>query len=135
LWFDFTERALTWAAAKTPLFIVEPALDRSSSAKIEHINGERMGVGYRTTPMRHTWVNHTRQLNPGTSVFITTDGIIDQPGGIKRIAFGKKKLKNILVDHHTLPLKEQGERIMQAFRAYQATQIRRDDVTFFGFRP
>ena len=136
VWFNPAQRSLTWASAKTPLFIVEPASsDAAASVKVEQINGDRMGVGYRTTPMRHTWVNHNLNLAPGSSVFITTDGIIDQPGGAKRIAFGKKRLKNMLIEHHALPLMAQGSRIMQTFSAYQGEQTRRDDVTFFGFRP
>ena len=136
VWFNTAQRSLTWASAKTPLFIVEPAsVDSSSPVKIEHINGDRMGVGYRTTPTHHTWVNHSLRLAPGSSIFITTDGIIDQPGGAKRIAFGKKRLKNMLIEHHALPLAAQGSHIMQAFGSYQGEQTRRDDVTFFGFRP
>jgi len=136
MWFNIAERSLTWASARTPLFIVEPSpTDATAPVKIEHINGERMGVGYRSTPMSHTWVNHNLTLAPGSSVFITTDGIIDQPGGTKRIAFGKKRFKNMLIEHHLQPLMAQGSRIMQAFNTYQGEQTRRDDVTFFGFRP
>jgi len=136
VWFNTTERSLTWAAAKTPLFIVEPtSSDATSPVTIEQFNGDRMGVGYRSTPMRHTWANHNLTLAPGSSVFITTDGIIDQPGGAKRIAFGKKRFKNMLIEHHALPLMAQGSLIMQTFNAYQGEQTRRDDVTFFGFRP
>lgn len=132
VWFNPAERSLTWASAKTPIFIVEPTSD--GQAKIEQINGDRMGVGYRTTPMRHAWDNHSLHLAPDTRVFISTDGMIDQPGGAKGIAFGKKRLKNMLVEDPALLLETQGTRIMQAFRAYQGEQIRRDDVTFFGFR-
>ena len=37
--------------------------------------------------------NQTLSLKPGSRVYITTDGIIDQIGGPKQIAFGKKRLK------------------------------------------
>ncbi|MDD2892501.1 MAG: SpoIIE family protein phosphatase [Halothiobacillaceae bacterium] len=136
MWFNRADRLLTWASAKTPLFmVIPPSGNTMSDTKIEQMNGERMGVGYRTTPMQHIWLNHSAHLAPGTSVFVTTDGFIDQPGGKKRIAFGKKRLKSTLLEHHALALKDQSEHIMQTFRAYQAEQTRRDDVTFFGFRP
>lgn len=136
MWFSRKERELTLATAKTPLFIVSPPTgQRTSDTGIEQINGERMGIGYRTTPMQHSWTNRTLHLAPGASVFVSTDGLIDQPGGKKRIAFGKKRLKNMLLEYQSLTLEQQGEHIMQAFRAYQAEQTRRDDVTFFGFCP
>ena len=133
VWFNPAERTLTWASAKTPLFIVEPTSD--GQAKIEQINGDRTGLGYRNSSMQHAWSNHSLHLAPDTRVFITTDGMIDQPGGAKGIAFGKKRLKNTLLENHAQPLETHGLRIMQAFRAYQGEQTRRDDVTFFGFRP
>ena len=46
--------------------------------------------------MDYAWENQTLSLKPGSRVYITTDGIIDQIGGPKQIAFGKKRLKN----HH-----------------------------------
>ena len=48
--------------------------------------------------MDYAWENQT-SLKPGSRVYITTDGIIDQIGGLKQIAFGKKRLKS----HHDAP--------------------------------
>jgi serine phosphatase RsbU (regulator of sigma subunit) len=129
LWFDHATRSLTWAGAKTPLFVLAPG-----AVDVAQLDGDRMGVGYRTTPMAHAWTNRAQVLEPGTGVFITTDGVIDQVGGPKRIAFGKRRLRGMLLEHRALPLAEQGERIMRAFRDYQGEQPRRDDVTLFGFR-
>ncbi|MEW6765615.1 MAG: SpoIIE family protein phosphatase [Pseudomonadota bacterium] len=129
LWFDRGTSTLSWAGAKTPLFVLAP-----DAEEVVQLDGDRMGVGYRTTPADHVWANRAAQLSPGTSVFITTDGIIDQVGGPKRIAFGKKRLRQMLLEHRALPVAEQGECIIKAFRDYQGEQTRRDDVTLFGFR-
>ncbi|MEW6444654.1 MAG: SpoIIE family protein phosphatase [Pseudomonadota bacterium] len=129
LWFDRASRTLTWAGAKTPLFLLEPGAD-----EVAQLDGDRTGVGYRTTAMHHAWMNRSVHLPEGASLFVTTDGIIDQLGGPKRIAFGKKRLRQMLLEHRDRPLADVGERVMLAFRDYQGEQVRRDDVTLFGFR-
>ena len=67
-------------------------------------------------------------------MYITTDGIIDQIGGPKQIAFGKKRLKKVIMDAAKQPMSEQKEHIMQSFYKYQGDNRRRDDVSIFGFR-
>ena len=90
-WVDSRTRTLTFAGAKTPLFVLSPGAD-----DLEVIKGDKKGVGYIDTPMDYTWENQTMTLKPGSRVYITTDGIIDQIGGPKHIAFGKKRLKKAI---------------------------------------
>jgi serine phosphatase RsbU (regulator of sigma subunit) len=120
---------LIYAGAKTPLFILE-----NGSAEVTVIDGDRKGVGYVDTPMDYAWTNKEIALTQGMRVYLTTDGIIDQIGGAKEIAFGKKRFCNLLVENGALPLPEQKDRIMQAFYTYQGKQRRRDDVSLLGFR-
>jgi serine phosphatase RsbU (regulator of sigma subunit) len=120
---------LIYAGAKTPLFILE-----NGAAEVTVIEGDRKGVGYVDTPMDYAWTNKEVALSEGMRVYLTTDGIIDQIGGAKDIAFGKKRFCSLLLENGTLPLPEQKERIMQAFYAYQGKQRRRDDVSLLGFR-
>lgn len=84
--------------------------------------------------MDYAWENQTLSLKPGSRVYITTDGIIDQIGGPKQIAFGKKRLKKVIMDAAKQPMSEQKDHIMQAFYKYQGDNRRRDDVSIFGFR-
>lgn len=128
LWFDKAQRNLRWASAKTPIFVIPPDQD-----EVHTLSGNRTGVGYRSTSPDMHWTNHECQLAAGSRVFVCTDGIIDQLGGPKGIAFGKKRLRQQLLKHRDLPMAEQGEAVMQAFRNYQGDQSRRDDVTLFGF--
>lgn len=120
---------LIYAGAKTPLFTLE-----NGATEVTVIEGDRKGVGYVDTPMDYSWTNKEVPLSEGMRVYLTTDGIIDQIGGTKDIAFGKKRFCNLLVENSELPLVAQKERIMQAFYTYQGKQRRRDDVSLLGFR-
>lgn len=123
------ERRLVFAGAKSGLYLLRP-----DSAGVEVVDGNRMGACYGATPLDYRWANHTLQLEPGTCLYLTTDGLIDQLGGVKHIAFGKRRLREILRDIHALPLAEQQQVIRQRFLDYQGQSPRRDDVTVFGLR-
>ena len=128
-WVDTRTRMMTFAGAKTPLFLLPPGAD-----DLDVIKGDKKGVGYIDTPMDYRWENQKIALKPGSQVYITTDGIIDQIGGPKQIAFGKKRLKKVIMDAAKQPMSEQKEHIMQSFYKYQGDNRRRDDVSIFGFR-
>jgi sigma-B regulation protein RsbU (phosphoserine phosphatase) len=128
-WFDAASRSLTCANARMPLFVLAPGQEH-----VQTIDGERTGLGYVDTRHDMAWKNRTVQLAPGAIVFATTDGIIDQIGGAKNIAYGKQRLRDALVRHRGLPMPAVADALMQEQQQYQGRQRRRDDLTFFGFR-
>jgi sigma-B regulation protein RsbU (phosphoserine phosphatase) len=128
-WIDLNAQQITFAGAKTPLLLINPT-DRSTTI----IEGDKKGVGYVDTPMDFQWTNKTVPLTEGLCAYITTDGIIDQIGGPRNIAFGKQRTLNQLLDHVEKPMPQQCTLFLDTFYEYQGSQRRRDDVCFFGFR-
>lgn len=128
-WFETASQQLTCANAKMSLLTLLPG-----DAQVQTIDGERKGLGYIDTPEDMQWSNHTVQLQTGAIVMTATDGIIDQIGGPKNIAFGKQRLRSALLAHRALPMRELGKQIMEEQKIYQGRQRRRDDLTFFSFR-
>jgi serine phosphatase RsbU (regulator of sigma subunit) len=128
-WFDAASHRLTCANAKMSLLTLPPGEDA-----VQTFDGERTGLGYIDTPDDMQWSNREVQLSDGAMVMIATDGIIDQIGGPKKIAYGKQRLRKALLEHRDLPMPEVGKKIMEEQRLYQGQQRRRDDLTFFGFR-
>lgn len=129
LWVEPAQRRLVYSGARTPVYLSLPGED-----EIVQLDGDRKGVGYRDTPVGYRWTNQEIELPDACCVYLSSDGIVDQIGGERRIAFGKKRLKQLLHDHRHLPMAEQENAIVQAFLAYQGNEERRDDVTLFGFR-
>jgi len=129
LWYETSAGTLRYAGARTPLLRVEPG-----QAGVEIIDADRLGLGYLDTPMDATWTLREVQLRPGTVLMTCTDGLIDQVGGPKNIAFGKRRVREALLRHRAMPMRELGDALMQELADYQGHQFRRDDLTFFGFR-
>lgn len=127
-WVSLEQGRMVYAGAKTPLFLLEPG-----AAEATQLDGDKKGVGYVETPMDYAWTNREIPLAKGARVYLTTDGIIDQIGGPKNIAFGKRRFMNLLQEHAAKPMMEQERLLMQAFYEYQGSQHRRDDVSVLGF--
>jgi serine phosphatase RsbU (regulator of sigma subunit) len=128
-WFDSKARQLTCANAKMSLFVLA-----ADGEEVHTIDGKRVGLGYVDTPDDMHWENASVPVEQGAIVFVSTDGIIDQIGGAKNIAFGKQRLRRAMQEYRHLPMAELGKQLMAGHRSYQGTQRRRDDVTFFGCR-
>jgi serine phosphatase RsbU (regulator of sigma subunit) len=126
-WFDTASRKLSYAGAHMPIFLVRPGMD-----EVHLQEGDRQGVGYSTTPMDQTWNNHVLDIPPGTNLYLFTDGYLDQLGGERRIAYGKRRLCAKLLEDKHLPMPAQRVALLGALMEYQGQEVRRDDVTAIG---
>ncbi len=102
---------------------------------IDVIKGDKHGVGYRRVPFESRFTNHSIRLKPGQRLYMYSDGIIDQIGGNRRRAFGRKRLTTLLRGLAHMPLPKQGAAITSALADYQGGEARRDDVSMIGFMP
>lgn len=128
-WVDTQNRKLTYAGAHLPMYLLRP-----TDSEVQIIDGDRAGVGYATTPMEQMWKNHEIDLPEGTGVYFFTDGVTDQLGGDKRIAFGKRRIREVIQRHCDKSMPEQRNELLMAFAEYQGTQPRKDDVAAIGFK-
>ena len=119
---------LTFAGARFSLWTL-------SSRGSEEIKGDKSGIGYHHVPLDRAFTNHQVPLSPGSAFYLFSDGLVDQVGGDKRRAFGKKRIIALLEERLGRPLAEQRDAITAAFNAYQRDEIRRDDVAMVGFVP
>jgi hypothetical protein len=78
--FDKNQQHLIFASARNPLFI----MGLNGDEAIEVLAGDRKGAGYANTPMDATWHNHIVPITEAKRIFLITDGVIDQVGGVKK---------------------------------------------------
>jgi len=128
-WFEPASGRLLFAGARLALFALRPGAD-----EVDVVEGLRKGVGYIGTELDFTWCNQELVLPPGSLVFITTDGLIDQVGSPRAIAFGKRRLRELLLAQRARAPAEVNRAVLEALRAWQGEHHRRDDLTLFCFR-
>ena len=128
-WFDAGRQQLQFAGARVALHVLRP-----DAEQFESIAGDRMGVGYVDSLADYAWALHTIDVPRGSLLFVSTDGMTDQIGGPRKIAFGKRRaLDMILARRESAPSSICGN-LLDALGKWQGAQSRRDDVTLFFAR-
>lgn len=84
-------RRITFAGARFDLLV-------AYRADIETVRGDKSGVGYRHVDMQQRFTNHSFGFQPGSRFYMTTDGMIDQVGGERRRAFGRRRIRDLLAE-------------------------------------
>ncbi|MEC5317948.1 SpoIIE family protein phosphatase [Brenneria populi subsp. brevivirga] len=126
---DTTHNTIVWASARMSAFVL-----KQQTGQLEILAADRMGVGYTDTPYDYSWPCHQLTLDDDDLFFTTTDGLTDQIGGERQTMFGKRRLQALLLRHQEQPMQAFAEQLLQAHMDYQGNQVRRDDLTFWGFR-
>ncbi|MBF0625414.1 MAG: bacteriohemerythrin [Magnetococcales bacterium] len=119
--------SLIFAGARFSLF-------HARGGQVAEIRGDKAGLGYRGIPQGVTFTNHSLTFAPESRFYLTSDGLLDQVGGPRRLGFGKNRFKKLLADLEGVPFAEQKDLIQKALLAYQGQEARRDDVAVLGFR-
>jgi len=125
---DETAKMITYAGARFELWCVK-------GEEFIVVKGNKVGIGYRRTDMVCAFDNHIMPIEKGVSYYITSDGLVDQIGGEKRRAFGKRRLKGLILDYSRMKMANQGVHILRAFEEHQHKEVRRDDISMVGFKP
>jgi len=130
IWVDLDSNDIVFAGAKHSLWVFG-----QDAEEPEEIKGDRIGVGYVSTPDDQIWTSQTLHFKPGTILLGTSDGIVDQIGGPRRIAFGKRHLWEAFQETSSgVSLKSRVERVSSDLEVYQGAEMRRDDVCLVAIR-
>jgi serine phosphatase RsbU (regulator of sigma subunit) len=119
---------IRFAGARLPLWTFSPG------AGLLELKGDSQSLGYRRSATDFQYTNLDLALEPGTSCYLFTDGILDQNGGPQGFGFGQRRLRRAILDMAALPMARQHEILEGILREYQGANLQRDDITFMGFR-
>jgi len=120
-------------SGQNPLYVV-------SDGQIEVIEGDVNGIGgggmiaKLHDPLKKVFTNHVIPIKDGMSIYLSTDGYLDQFGGSDRKKFGIKKFKDLLLSSQHLSMKKQKELIALAHTEWKRNTVQIDDVLIIGIR-
>jgi len=77
---------------------------------------------------------HVFQLIKGDTIFIFSDGYIDQFGGQDNRKFMSKHFKSTLVQIQNLSMKKQKEKLLEIFIEWKNNTVQIDDVLVIGVK-
>jgi PAS domain S-box-containing protein len=126
---DNNRAKVIFSGAKRPLFHFH-----ASENKLYYIKGTRKTIGgTQAKRNKEIFTDHQLLLNQGDTIYLSTDGIVDQPSA-DRIRFGSLRLIQILKMIGPKPILEQKIALENALNNYQKHEQQRDDVTFIGIK-
>ena len=126
LYVDAINETVKLSSAKLPVFMIK------ADGILETVKGDRKGVGYRDTPQDFEWTEHSFNQSDLSRLILATDGLCDQIGWEKPIAFGWNRVRQAIDFGSNQTVDGQVDSIWRAFLDYQGGEARRDDVTVIG---
>lgn len=128
---DESEGTLSFAGAMNPIYVVQSHQLQVLSPSIHSIGGKSMRRGkadvknFKTTTIPY--------MND-TSIYMITDGYVDQFGGMKKSKFNTKRFKELVLEIYQEDMKAQKEIIHNTMSKWKGRQRQLDDMLVLGFR-
>jgi len=123
---------LKYAGANIPLWIIRTSPDGRQDGEIIETKANKQPIGKfdKQTP----YTTHTFTLLEGDTVYIFSDGYVDQFGGEKEKKFKAKAFKTLLLSIQEMSLENQKSKIDNVFEAWKGDLEQIDDVCVIGVR-
>lgn len=118
---------LVYSGAGLPLYV-------ASNGSVREIRGDHQRIGYKGSRLDYPYTNHELKLAAGDCCYLTSDGLLDEPGGNKGFGLGSERFRAALTDHASLAMPAQREALERILAEYRGGYRQRDDLTVAGFR-
>jgi polar amino acid transport system substrate-binding protein len=130
IYYNKKNQVIKFAGAETSLFYTD------CNGELKTIKGNRYSVGYKKCDINYEYKDHIIPVKEGMKFYCTTDGYLDQNGGVKDFPFGKKRFTNIIKEHYNENMAEQQTIFLYEMQEYEMQvpdNDRNDDMTVIGF--
>ena len=118
-------RNLCFAGAKRPLYVF-------NNGEFKEIKGDHVSVGGNHDA--HAYTEHSVEMVEGDTLYLFTDGIVDQFGGEKNKKFMYPRLRKLLQEIFHKPLTEQREIIQERLTSWQGNNEQTDDMLLISVK-
>lgn len=119
-------KSMQFSGAYNPLFIFHNGVFKEYKA-------DRMPIGI-YYGQKETFTNYEIQTRKGDTLYVFSDGLIDQFGGSEGSKYKKSNLKKLLSEIYNLPMAEQRTVIENVFEEWKGNHDQVDDITMIGVR-
>lgn len=125
--FDRSTRKLSFAGAKRPLYYFH-------NHQLNILKGDSYPVGGMMYDEQREYRQHELKLQTSDSIYLFTDGIVDQFGGDANKKFMYPRFRELLKNISHQPMTEQLVHIESALRKWQGPNEQTDDILLIGVR-
>ena len=126
---DKSNNELFFSGARTNLYVVPSA----SNSAVVRISGERRALGYSGIEPHAPLETCRLKINQGDMFLLVSDGVIDQVGHERGIAFGNKRLMEVLSSNRNKAPQAILDDVYETLAEWQGSEVRRDDISACAF--
>lgn len=125
---NLKKMSLEYAGAHRPLLLY------SEKDGLTQIKGNRFPVGGGEYKIRTEFTSHQVQVKPGDEIYMFSDGLTDQFGGVNNRKFTIKKFRAMVEAQEHNNMDEMGEIVKDAFEKWKGDKRQTDDVLVIGIK-
>ena len=124
--YDIDTMKLEYSGANNPLIVID---EQGEIVKYKPVRNP-VGIYFKEKPFESTLI----KLKKGDTVYLFSDGVVDQFGSTDNKKFTIKRLKDLLAKIHNKPTTEQKDLINQAIDEWKGNWRQTDDITIMGIK-
>jgi serine phosphatase RsbU (regulator of sigma subunit)/Tfp pilus assembly protein PilF len=127
---DSKTNILQYSGANNPLYVIS---NNNGEPVLKEIKADTMPVGVHFLNDK-SFTNHEVKLDIGDTFYISSDGFVDQIGGINNQRFRGEKFRKLLLEIYDQPMYEQKEILELALKNWMGDNPQTDDILVIGAR-
>jgi serine phosphatase RsbU (regulator of sigma subunit) len=124
---DFDNNRLEYAGAFNPMYHIR-------DKELQLVQADKFPVGAFVDEELNKFTNHEISLKKGDVLYVFSDGYADQFGGPKNKKFMTKRFRELLLEIHEQPMKEQKELLSKGVHDWMGENPQVDDILVIGIR-
>lgn len=125
---DIRARIAYFAGANRPLWIIRR---NGETPELQEYKGTHASIGL-NTPFNQEFEYHTISIQSGDRLYMFTDGVTDQFGGLDEKKMGRQKLQEILLGSNGMDMMKQKAFIEASLTAWRGGIEQTDDMLLLG---
>jgi serine phosphatase RsbU (regulator of sigma subunit) len=148
---DIHKKKLEFSGANRPIYIIRNKTtdasllykkdrgsirveERNSKYHLIHVIADEMPIGIYDQESTVPFTNREVQLKKNDSIYLFSDGYVDQIGGPRRKTFRTKYFKQLLIDIQDNPMSIQKELLLERMEEWQGDVEQIDDILVVGIK-
>jgi serine phosphatase RsbU (regulator of sigma subunit)/tetratricopeptide (TPR) repeat protein len=125
---DLGNKELTFAGSRHNLYLF------GTDNQLIEIKGDRTHIGGIKDNEPKKFTTHVLSIKDGVTLYLCTDGFMDQSGGSANKRLTSRKFKELLIRMQEIPVPAQKELMEDEFEQWKGTQKQKDDVLVMGIK-
>ncbi len=122
---DYANKEILFSGAHLPLVLLR-------GDKLEIFKGDRFNIGGLYYQNKNIYTDHIIKLQKGDKIFIFSDGLIDQIGGVEKKKWMTSNFKEFILENKDISMSDFKQKVSSKFDEFKGNCKQIDDVLLIG---